>query len=63
MGDGFAFHRFELEVIERDSAAGHEFVFVEALAIDDEGGFDELADEGGVLIFGDGGPGGVVGDF
>ena len=62
-GDLFALHRFELEVIERDSAAGHEFIFVEALAIDDESGFDEFADECRTLILGEGGPGGVVGDF
>jgi len=62
-GDLFALHGFELEVIEGDAAAGDEFVFVEAFAVDDEGGFDKFSDEFRTLLFGDGGPGGVFGDF
>jgi len=62
-GDLFALHGFELEVIEGDAAAGDEFIFIEAFAIDDEGGFDEFFDECRTLIFGEGGPSGVFGDF
>ena len=58
-----AFHGFEVEVIEGDSSAGDEFVFVEAFAVDDEGGFYEFFSESRTLVFGDGGPGGFFGDF
>lgn len=62
VGHGFAFEGFEVELVERDPAAGHEFVFIEAFSFDQKAGVEECLGEVLGLGAGEVGPGEGIGE-